>query len=652
MRALARSRGAGEDASRRGLALPLGALAAATAGLGFLLAPTRADAAPGAGDVVDGVGDAVGGVGDLVGGGGIGGAAEDLIGGGLGGIIEDGFVGILELLFDELGAELSLTVIRWLIEVPDLTGGRVGNLIETTQVMAFGMLAVVLTLAIGRYWMMSFSPGGGGGFDIAHGITRAVGAGLLIASWPALFRIVADAMNAAPRALLRSPGVRANLADLFDAITIGEFDPGGLGVGLIIPALVALIGALLLLALMMVKIILIAFTVVVVVAMPLAIVLWPIPELAWVARWLLRMLLIALAIPFIWVLIFACFAAIGADTFSAERFGDEGILQEAIVKPLVALALLYLMLAVPKRLLQVVPLVGEGSGVLSRLSSTQISRAAQPHIPAFAGGTRGSTVGRGDAGRGHSLDSGTARKAVTLVAASAGGGVAAGAGSRAGAQGVAVASAKGQGASARQLAQPADEARSTAGTQSRGLPVTETSTGKRLRIGNPDPQRAQELRQRLEHMRTNPSGRPGVEQAREGLNAQPPGMREALANTVADTGNDDTRLGARITSAAATPSTLSERQIDGLLVFGAATSQARQAALDDLGGGGGPPGPLTDGDGPGGSPHGTGRGGGPPSPSPSGAGSPPRATTRPASPGGDPQPPRQTAPTAQPRKGG
>ena len=71
----------------------------------------------------------------------------------------------------------------------------------------------------------------------------------------------------------------------------------------------------------MCKIVVSASTALVFVAMPLAVMLWVIPELAWIARAAMRAFAVVLVIPLAWALCFATFAAVGVDALALKGAG-------------------------------------------------------------------------------------------------------------------------------------------------------------------------------------------------------------------------------------------------------------------------------------------------------------------------------------------
>src|SRR3954468_14464674 len=322
------------------------------------------------------------------------GAGVDAITGGVGGAAVDGFSALLAKLFSWPAEVINRHLLAWLVAVPDYaisgqstSGGRAGSnlaeLASTTSAMAFALLAAVGTVAGLRYWAAGLS--GSGGFDALEGLARTVGAALFVVAWPWLFRHAADLSNAAARGLLGSGSVLDDTSRLLglafaSAVSLNFF-----------AIVIACAAGLLFLALLMCKIVASASTALVFVAMPLAAALWVIPELEWVARAAMRAFAVVLAIPVAWALCFATFAAIGVDALALK---GAGTLTDALIMPLVALALLWVMLALPRTLARLALLGGFArGGFASRTASYVTARrtdaAIGQAIPSSAGGARG-----------------------------------------------------------------------------------------------------------------------------------------------------------------------------------------------------------------------------------------------------------------------
>ena len=108
--------------------------------------------------------------------------------------------------------------------------------------------------------------------------------------------------------------------------------------------------------------------------MPLAVMLWPIPELAWIARSAMRAFGVVLVIPLAWAVCFATFAAVGVDALSLKGAGK---IVDALVMPLVALALLWLTVALPRTLARMAMSGASRVGRLRRAHRQLPRRAAR-----------------------------------------------------------------------------------------------------------------------------------------------------------------------------------------------------------------------------------------------------------------------------------
>src|SRR4051812_7357863 len=290
------------------------------------------------------------------------GAGVDAITGGLGGAAVDGFSALLGKLFSWPADVINRQLLAWLVAVPDYAispqstaGGRAGSnlaeLASTTSAMAFALLAAVGTVAGLRYWAAGLS--GSGGFNALEGLGRTVAAALFVVAWPWLFRHAAELSNAAARGLLGSGSVLDDTSRLLGLAFASA-------VSLNFLAIVVACGAgLLFLALLMCKIVVSASTALVFVAMPLTAALWVIPELEWVARAAMRAFAVVLVIPVAWALCFATFAAVGVDALALKGAGS---LADSLIMPLVALALLWVMLALPRTLARLALLGGFARG--------------------------------------------------------------------------------------------------------------------------------------------------------------------------------------------------------------------------------------------------------------------------------------------------
>jgi hypothetical protein len=348
---------------------PVGLLALAVVSTVSLAVPTPARAFPP--NPIDAIEDVLG-------------AGADAITGGIGKVAVEAFEAIIKSLFAWPAKIINRELLSWLVAVPDYAirpetaraGGGAGNLAElgaTTSAMAFAALGAVGTVSAIRYWAAGLS--GSGGFEALEGLGRTVGAALFIVLWPWLFRRSAELANAASSGLLGSGSVLDDTARLLSVAFAAAVAFN------ILSILIAIGTALLFLGLLLTKIAVSATTALVFVAMPLAVMLWPIPELAWIARTAMRAFAAVLVIPLAWAVCFATFAAVGIDALALQGAGK---VVDALVMPLVAVALLWLTVALPKTLARMA-LFGAmgGSGFVTRTASYLAARRADAALSQF-----------------------------------------------------------------------------------------------------------------------------------------------------------------------------------------------------------------------------------------------------------------------------
>ena len=380
--------------------------------------PTRAQAwilgLPSPGQVISGL---LGGIGSV-------------IGGTVGKLAVTAFDAIIHALFAPIAHFINTQLIGWLVAVPDYApaGSHVAATEHTVLAMAGAALGAVATISIARFWLAGLAGSGGSALE---GLARTVGAALLLPIWPWMFHAAVALANDASTGLLGSGSVTKSSANLL-AVGVGAgVGLGFLGVGLFVSIVMAVVASILFLGLLMMKVVLAISTVLVFIGMPIAIVLSPV--VPWISRVLVRAFAVCLAVPFVWAVCFAASAAMLNDGLFLK--GSSGFFN-ALLEPLAAIALLWVMLLLPTRLAQMA-MLGASSvrgGFMSRAVSyaagSQARDVARQHLPGWAGGASASDQ------RSRATDSrlGTRLSAESVLAASkaagAGAGVAAGAGAR------------------------------------------------------------------------------------------------------------------------------------------------------------------------------------------------------------------------------
>jgi hypothetical protein len=367
----------------------------------------------------------------------IGSLAGDALGVGTG-IFVRGFVAIINSLFSGFEAKLTLSALTWLTSLDNQSGGHITTLYNLTSGMAIGLLGAVITVSIVRYWIAGLSMSGSGGFEALEGLMRSIGAVGFLLIWPVFFGLLINLSNVASATILGDPPLRAEIAHIINTVVLVTVSPGG-DLTLFIGIVIAIVGGLLFLALLFMKVMIGATVTFLFIAMPLAVILWPIDELAWLARYALRAFICLLIVPVVWALIFATFAAI--TTNALEFQGAHGFLNQ-VTQPLVALAMLWLTITIPRTLFKLASgglgMGRHGGGFVSRAGSYLAARQAGMYLAergmlpfgqgGFASSQSGGTPQRGS-GRGGG--SGTLR--TTTAAATSVTGLAAAAGGPAGA---------------------------------------------------------------------------------------------------------------------------------------------------------------------------------------------------------------------------
>jgi hypothetical protein len=358
------------------------------------------------------------------------------VAGGIANVAVGGFDAIIKALFAPVARFITTELIGWLVAVPNLTQGNVAQLEQTVVAMGGGLLGAVATFSTIRYWAAGFAGGGDSGFAALEGLTRTVGAALFLAVWPWLFDTAVSLTNLFTGSLLGSGVVVHSVSHLLAAglgAGIGlNFTP----VGLFLDIAIAVAASLLFLGLLLVKIVVSISTILVFVGMPLAVVVWPV--VPWIARMAMRAFAVCLLVPVLWAL---CFAASAAVSLNAISF-NAGTVMNALLEPLVAIVLLWVMLKLPVHLARVAMLGAAplGGGFASRAVSyaagSQIRDGVRGHLPGWAGGQTAQAGGQ--PAQAESRTGGRLRQAATLAGAAASGGTLAGAAAGSGAGGAPV----------------------------------------------------------------------------------------------------------------------------------------------------------------------------------------------------------------------
>src|SRR5262249_19799959 len=158
-----------------------------------------------------------------------------------------------------------------------------------------------VTFTMFHYLMAGMlSSGGSGGF--VDGVTRCVGAAMLILAWPFIFENAANITNVITNTLIPESSIDGGVGMLANAAQAG----GGLGAGL----LVMIVFAVLMLILLMIKIGLLTGLLIAFVGTPLALALWPIPSLSGPTTYALRFVGMVFTVVILWAVCLRIFGAV------------------------------------------------------------------------------------------------------------------------------------------------------------------------------------------------------------------------------------------------------------------------------------------------------------------------------------------------------
>lgn len=305
---------------------------------------------------------------------------------------------ILQAIFGGIEAKFISGVITALLATPTFETGHVAELEHTTVALAAGMLSAVLTLSIVRYYLAGLTDSGSGGFEALQGLVRVVGAVGFIILWPGIFHEVSQIPGMFNSALLNSGSVQKNVALLFDAALVVGASAFALstGVGLIFVILIGFIAAIVFIALLWMKVLLSVMMIFLYVTMPLAAVLWPVPEFAWIAGAAMKALMVGLIVPCVWAILFALSAAVNADILTWT--GTHSLIDTVIIRPLAGITLMLLCITIPRFLMKTA-MIGPhgGSGgwrvwrtlTFGMIASRTATGAAQTVAGAAAAGNAG-----------------------------------------------------------------------------------------------------------------------------------------------------------------------------------------------------------------------------------------------------------------------
>jgi len=269
------------------------------------------------------------------------------------------FIQYILKTFFGISAEVTTRVVEFLVAHPIYTDAHkypdLAHLRSYISSGAWGLLTLVIAASGLHYWAAGFTSASS--YQALAALGRSIAAIGALVAYPKLFEYTLVASNMLTHDLLHAPGVQEGLTKVLGAALV--LNVASLGIGAI--ASVAAVIALIVLAIT--KIVISTILGLLFISAPLAIVLWPVPGLAWLARSWLQAFVAIVLWPIVWALCFALFAVMGNEAFNLHgSFGDK------LIKPWVTVAALIAAFKVPQVLARqamqagLTPAVGQWAG--------------------------------------------------------------------------------------------------------------------------------------------------------------------------------------------------------------------------------------------------------------------------------------------------
>jgi hypothetical protein len=244
-----------------------------------------------------------------------------------------------------------------------------GDLWWTTNAAGFALLALFLTFGVIHYWASGMLNIGSGGTEMLAAPLRAIFAGFAILTWPEVVDAFETLCREAVAFLIggyaqNTGGALAALdrlhssAEAFKPIVPGPDIPLLPGLSDLIAFLLSLAIALTTLALSASKLALDFSALLLCVGMPLAVAIWVLPGMSWLASSVIRAYIAIMFVPIGWALTLVTFAPI-ADELT--DYAADGSFEDSLAGPLVGIMLLLMLFAVMRQILHWGRVVPSGS---------------------------------------------------------------------------------------------------------------------------------------------------------------------------------------------------------------------------------------------------------------------------------------------------
>ena len=256
-------------------------------------------------------------------------------------------LGVIKFFVGDLDRELGRQLVHFLLGVNDFTNPSyraLNTYAGYVQAIAWGLLGLVFTAATLRYWLAGFA--GAGAHDALQALGRCAGAAAALVALAPAWHLATIAVNRLTYALISGPGVGDQADKVFVGALSVQVVPGAAAPFAGIVLVGSLIAAV---ALLITKTLMAAALAVLYLGAPLAIVVAPIDELAWLSRAALQSAVAILLWPVLTALCFAAFALLSTDAVATG--GGSGVLGQ-LTRSLAGLAALIVAWRLPLAVLR------------------------------------------------------------------------------------------------------------------------------------------------------------------------------------------------------------------------------------------------------------------------------------------------------------
>lgn len=287
----------------------------------------------------------------------------------------------------------------WLVAIPNPARAasmpNIDQLHQNVMALAVAIFALVVVTASVRY----FFAGVAGRANPVEALGRALGGGfgLLIYTWA--FGNAIAIVNVLTKQFFAWPIVADGMGALAGAVFGGTVLTGGGPIA----AIFSILAFILIIALIAMKIALLIILTMLYIGGPLAIAVWPLPELSGFTRSWLEVLKNVISVPLMWTLVFATAGVLAKDIPTLLGLGSSGIARTAItvlVGPIVAIIVFYIAFRIAAGSIasirsagsQMVPQGGQGTRLGPIATTMALGEGRGAVLRAVRGGTGGAAA--------------------------------------------------------------------------------------------------------------------------------------------------------------------------------------------------------------------------------------------------------------------